>query len=200
MKVPWKMLQCFLVCALFATPASHAAAQSAATPSPQAPAGQRDGQHDFDWEFGSWNVHVKRLQHPLTGSTAWVDLDGTVNVRKVWDGRGNLAEVDIHGQSGRIEFLAMRLYNAESHQWSISFSTVGTGSFSVPMFGEFKYGVGEFYDQEPYNGRMILVRFLFLAISPDSGRSEQAFSDDGGKTWETNWINTYTRIRDKNQP
>jgi len=64
------------------------------------------------------------------------------------------------------------------------------------MIGEFKNGRGEFYDQEPFNGKMILVRFVFSALSGDSGRSEGAFSEDGGKTWEVHWINTYTRIKE----
>jgi len=79
----------------------------------------------------------------------------------------------------------------------MNFATNGVGTLSVPMFGEFKDGRGEFYDQESLNGRSILVRFVFSAVSPDSGRSEQAFSDDGGKIWEVNWINTYTRIKEE---
>jgi hypothetical protein len=154
-----------------------------------------DGQHDFDWEIGTWNIHVSRLLHPLTGSTEWVELNGTVKVRKVWEGRANLAEIDINGPTGRIQFLSLRLYNPESHQWSVSFSSVGAGTLGIPMFGEFKNGRGEFYDQEPLNGKAIWVRFIFYSVSPDKGRSEQAFSTDGGKTWEVNWVNTYTRVK-----
>lgn len=93
--------------------------------------------------------------------------------------------------------MSLRLYNPQSHQWNMNFATSGVGTLSVPMVGEFRDGRGEFYDQEPFNGRTILVRFIFSSVSPDSGRSEQAFSEDGGKTWETNWINTYTRFVDK---
>jgi hypothetical protein len=49
----------------------------------------RDGQHDFDFNFGVWKTHIKRLLHPLSGSTESIELDGTVTVRKVWDGRAN---------------------------------------------------------------------------------------------------------------
>ena len=156
---------------------------------------QRDGQHDFDWEIGTWKLHVSRLQHPLTGSTTWIEFNGTVVGRKVWDGRANLAEIQVDGPTGHIEFLSLRLYNPQSHQWSLNFASSNSGTLSVPMVGEFKNGIGEFYDQEDFNGRMILVRFVFSAVSSDSGRSEQAFSDDGGKTWEVNWINTYTRMK-----
>jgi len=156
----------------------------------------RDGQHDFDWQLGSWKIHMQRLQHPLTGSTKWTELDGTVVVRKVWDGRANLAEIVTNGPSGHLEFLSMRLYNPQSHQWSLNFASSNSGTLGVPMIGEFKNGRGEFYDQETFDGRMILVRFVFTADSPDSTRDEQSFSEDGGKTWEVNWINTATRIKD----
>ncbi|MGA7223656.1 MAG: hypothetical protein WBX16_12410, partial [Candidatus Acidiferrales bacterium] len=62
-----------------------------------------DGQHDFDWQLGTWKIHMHRLQHPLTGSTTWTDLDGTVTVRRIWDGRANLAEIVADGASGHLE-------------------------------------------------------------------------------------------------
>jgi hypothetical protein len=166
--------------------------ETAATPVPE-----RDGQHDFDWEIGTWKLHVSRLQHPLTHSTSWLEMDGTVIGRKVWDGRANLAEIEVDGPKGHIEFLSLRLYNPQSRQWSLNFASSNVGAFSQPMIGQFKDGRGEFYDQEPFNGRAIWVRFVFFNVSPTSGRSEQAFSDDGGKTWEVNWINTYTRVADR---
>lgn len=156
----------------------------------------RDGQHDFDFDLGSWKLHVSRLDKPLTGSTKWNELNGTVVVRKIWDGRANIAEVNADGPSGHLQFLALRLYNPESHQWSNSFASSSNGTLGVPLVGEFKDGRGEFIDQEPFHGRTILVRFAMWPISQNSARSEQAFSDDGGKTWEVNWINTYTRATD----
>lgn len=158
---------------------------------------EHDGQHDFDWELGNWTVKISRLQKPLTGSSVWTETSGTVVCRKIWDGKGNLAEVTVDAPSGRLEFLALRLYNPQSRQWTNTFSSVGSGVLGVPMYGEFKDGRGEFYDREEYNGRTIMVRFIFTPLSADSGRSEQAFSDDGGKTWETNWINIYTRVKDE---
>ena len=152
-----------------------------------------DGQHDFDWEFGNWKIQIKRLQKPFTGSTSWTELEGTVTVRKIWDGRANLAEIEANGPGGQLEFLSLRLFNPQSRQWSLNFASSSSGTLSVPMMGEFKNGRGEFFDQEPFNERAILVRFTFLAVSTNSGRSEQAFSNDGGKTWETNWVNTYTK-------
>jgi hypothetical protein len=161
--------------------------------SPAAPA-KRDGSHDFDFEIGAWKTHLSRRVHPLTGSTTWVQYDGTTVVRKVWNGRANLVELDVNGPSGRIEALSLRLYNPQSRQWSLNFSNSEAGAMSTPTIGEFQNGRGEFYDQETLNGRAILVRFVITDITPNSCRFEQAFSDDGGKTWEVNWIATDTRV------
>src|SRR6266567_4004716 len=152
---------------------------------------QHDGQHDFDWEIGKWKLHISRLVHPLSGSKEWIELNGTVVARPIWDGKGNFAEIRADGPNGQhLEFLSLRLYNPKARQWTLNFASSISGVLSVPKYGEFKDRRGEFYDQEDFNGRMIFVRFLFFDVSPDSGRSEQAFSNDGGKTWETNWINT----------
>lgn len=152
-----------------------------------------DGQHDFDFEIGTWKTHLKRRLRPLTGSNDWVEYEGMTVVSKVWGGRANLVELDVTGPAGRIEALSLRLYNPESKQWSLNFSNVRGGTLSPPTIGEFKNRRGEFYNQESLNGRAILVRFVVFEITPTSVRFEQAFSDDGGKTWEVNWIATDTR-------
>jgi hypothetical protein len=153
--------------------------------------------HDFDFNFGTFKTHISRLQHPLTGSTTWTDYDGISVVRKVLDGRASLFELEATGKAGHIEGAGLRLYNPESHQWGLNWANSTVGTFERPNVGEFKDGRGDFYDQEPFNGRTILVRNGFSEITPDSSRFEQAFSDDGGKTWETNWIMTFVRIKDK---
>ena len=61
------------------------------------------------------------------------------------------------------------------------------------MIGEFKNGRGELISQEPFKGRTILVRGTWSEITPNSHRFEQAFSDDGGKTWEPNFVAVLTR-------
>lgn len=157
----------------------------------------RDGQHDFDFEIGSWRTHLSRLLHPLTGSTTWVDYEGTTSVRKVWNGRANLIELEVDGPAGHIEALSLRLYNSKARQWSLNFANSSGGSIGPPTIGEFRNGRGEFYDQETLNGRTILVRFVISDMSQNSCRFEQAFSDDGGKTWEVNWIATDTRAQDE---
>ena len=145
-------------------------------------------------KFGTWKTHLRRLVHPLTGSTTWVEYDGTTIVRKVWDGRANLVELAVDGPAGHLEALSLRLYDPQSQQWSLNFSGLGSGSMSVPAIGRFRNGRGEFFNQETLNGRAILVRFVISDITSVSCRFEQSFSDDGGKTWETNWIVVDTRV------
>ncbi|MFL6234115.1 MAG: hypothetical protein ACJ76N_13355 [Thermoanaerobaculia bacterium] len=157
---------------------------------------ERDGQHDFDFEIGTWKTHLSRRLHPLTGSNAWTEMEGTTVVRKVWNGRANLVELVADGPSGHFEGLSLRLYNPQSRQWSLNFASSSAGALSTPTIGQFKDGRGEFYDQEMLDGRAILVRFVISEITPKSCRFEQAFSDDGGKTWEVNWIAVDTRVSD----
>ncbi len=157
---------------------------------------EREGQHDFDFEIGNWKTHLRRLLHPLTGSTTWVEYEGTTVVRKVWNGRANLVELVADGSGGHFEGLSLRLYNPKSHQWSLNFASSSGGVMSQPTFGGFKNGRGEFFNQETFNGRAIFVRFVISDITPNSCRFEQAFSDDGGKTWEVNWIATDTRVKE----
>ena len=154
----------------------------------------RDGQADFDFEIGSWKTHLRRLVRPLTGSTTWVEYDGTTVVRKVWNGRANLVELEVDGPAGHIEALSLRLYNPQSRQWSLNFSNSASGTMAIPTIGEFRNGRGEFYDQETLNGRAILVRFVILPVSATTVRFEQSFSDDGGTTWELNWVAIDTRV------
>ena len=157
---------------------------------------ERDGQHDFDFEIGNWTTHLRRLAHPLTGSTTWIEYDGTTVVRRVWNGRANLVELEVDGPSGHLEGLSLRLYNPQSRQWSLNFSNSSGGTISQPTIGQFKNGRGEFFDQETLNGRAIYVRFVIADITPNSCRFEQSFSEDGGKTWEVNWIAIDTRLQD----
>jgi hypothetical protein len=166
-------------------------------PEAQSSASEGDGQHDFDFNIGTWKTHQSRLMHPLTGSHTWVEYDGTDMIRKIWGGRANMGEIETNGPAGHLELLSLRLYNAQAHQWSFNVANSTTGTLSPPAIGEFKNGRAEFVDQEPYNGRTILVRFSVFDITPNSCRFEQAFSDDGGKTWEVNFIVTETRVTDQ---
>lgn len=175
---------CTLVLALAATTAPAMAQQ------PPPAAAERDGRHDFDWEIGEWATRLSRLQRPLSGSTTWVEYQGTTVVRPVLGG-ANLVELSVEGPAGRIEGVSLRLYDPDARQWSLNFA--GGGVLSPPVFGEFKDGRGVFYGQDVFGGRAILVRFVISDITADTARFEQAFSDDGGATWEVNWIAVDTR-------
>jgi hypothetical protein len=157
-------------------------------------AASRDGQADFDFEFGAWSTRLSRRLEPLSGSDTWVEYEGTSVVRRVWDGRANLGELEVEGPEGRIEGLTLRLYNPETRQWHISWANSRDGMLGEAMVGQFVDGRGEFYNQEMFRGRAVLVRFIFSDITDDSFRFEQAFSDDDGTTWEPNWIATFTRV------
>ena len=170
-----------------------ARANAAGTP---AATEQVDGQHDFDFELGSWNIHLKKLEHPLTGSTTWVEFDGTSETRKVWGGRAELEEFETNGAGGHIEGLTLRTYNPQSHQWSLYWANSKDGTLGVPTIGEFKNGRGEFLDQEMFDGRAILVRYVWSGITADCAHFEQSFSTDGGKSWEVNWITDQTRNKE----
>ena len=157
------------------------------------PAAPRDGRHDFDWDAGVWKTHQRRLLHPLTGSTTWVDYTGTDTVRKIWQG-GYEATIEADGSAGKLEIFSVRLYDSDARQWSIYFGFPGSGTMTVPLVGEFGDGRADFYDREAYNGRTILVRFSVTNFDRNSCRFEQAFSTDGGNHWEVNFIVSETRL------
>jgi hypothetical protein len=189
------LLLCGLVVALESDPGLAQSNAGASRTSRPPTLQERDGQHDFDFEIGTWTTHLSRLQHPLSGSTTWTDYVGTSVVRRVWNGRANLVELAVDGPTGHFEGLSLRLYNPQSHQWSLNFSNISGGTLSQPAIGEFKNGRGEFFDQESFHDRAIFVRFVITVASRDSCRFEQSFSDDGGQTWEVNWIAVDTRVK-----
>ena len=161
------------------------------------PKAERDGQHDFDPLIGSWKYHLKRRLHPLTGSTTWIELNGTGVCYKVWDGGAQLDTFEADGSTGHIEGLTLRLYNPQSHQWRLYWANSKIGILDPPQVGEFKNGQGEFFAQDTINGKTILIRFVWTNMTTNSPHFEQSFSDDGGKTWEVNWITDQTRIPDE---
>lgn len=161
-----------------------------------APAAPADGQRDFDWEIGTWKTELRRLAKPLSGSQAWIEYSGTSVVRKVLDGRANLVELRVRGPAGTIEGVSLRLYNPQAGQWSLNYAGVRSGALTRPVHGGFRDGRGEFHGVEDLDGKAVLVRFVIVPINADSIRFEQAYSEDGGRNWETNWIAIDTRIGD----
>ena len=176
---------------------------SRAQPSPTPPAvpatALRDGGHDFDFLIGDWKAHVRRLPDRLVGSTRWIEYDGVSNHRKLLDSNANFEEFEVRNAAGdHLKAQTLRLYNPETRQWSIWLLDVNAGTLSgPPQIGDFSRGPngarGEFYATDLWKGRAVVIRYLWLNLSPKSSRMEQAFSVDGGKTWETNWICELTR-------
>lgn len=181
--------------AMASVTAPAAAHQSPSPVSPAAPASPRDGQHDFDWEAGSWATHVRVLRNPLSGAAPdWAEFRGTSIVRPILDGRSNIVELSVKGPKGQIEGVALRLYNPQSRQWSLNYASVRNGMMTAPVYGGFDgRGRGTFYGQDMLDGRAILVRFMIASVSPTEARFEQSYSADGGVSWETNWIAVDTR-------
>ena len=196
MKTHAGIVRPLLFCAALLLPQAQPLHAAQEAPPAQASAAPRDGQHDFDFEIGTWKTELKRRLRPLSGSDEWTEMRGTSVVRKVWNGKANLVELDVAGPAGRIEGLSLRLYNPQSRQWSLNFASSSDGTLVPPTIGEFRDGRGEFHSHERYEGRAILVRFVISRIHADKYRFEQAFSDDGGRTWETNWIAEDTRVAD----
>lgn len=164
----------------------------------QTEAGQstaNDGQKDFDWEIGTWTTEVKVRRNPLSGTAPdWAEYKGTSIVKPLLGGRANFVELAVGGSRGKIEGGSLRLYNPKARQWSLNFASVGGGVLTAPVFGGFDgSGRGAFYGQDTLDGRTIFVRFIITQVSPREARFEQAFSADGGRTWEDNWIAVDTR-------
>jgi hypothetical protein len=155
------------------------------------PAPQHDGAHDFDFLIGDWKAHVRRLPDRLDGSNKWVEYDGISNHKKLLDSNANFEEFAVTSADRKLRIKAqtLRLYNTESHQWSIYGVDLDNGTIDLPpVVGQFHGDRGEFFNQQNWKGRVILVRYVWLNITPKSSRMEQSFSPDGGKTWEVNWI------------
>lgn len=170
-------------------------AQTAADASKNATA-EHDGQHDFDFEIGSWKIHLKKLAHPLSGSKEWIEFDGTSVTQKIWDGRAQIEQFETDGAGGHIEGLTLRTFNPKTHQWYLYWANAKDGLVVVPQVGQFKDGVGEFYAQDTFNGKQIFIRFIWSKTDTAVPHFEQSFSEDGGKTWEVNWITDQTRVKE----
>ena len=154
----------------------------------------RDGARDFDFWMGSWKVHNRVLRERLAGSTEWVEFDATVAARPLLDGLGNEDEFRTeHG--GGFTGMSFRFYDPEKEQWAIYWAdTRRPGVLDPPVFGSFSGDVGLFEGDDTFEGRPIRMRFVWSGITTPTPRWEQAFSEDDGETWETNWIMDFTPL------
>ncbi len=155
-----------------------------------------DGRHDFDFLFGRWTIRNRRLPHPLMASTEWCEFASASSETPLLGGLANLGEHDAPDAPGTpIHAIAVRLSNTERHQWSINWSSSGTGGFGIATVGSFDGHVGLFYDHEEYNDRPIVVRFTWTQSDDAHCRWEQAFSADDGRGWEPIWVMDFARAK-----
>jgi hypothetical protein len=152
-----------------------------------------DGRADFDFFIGRWRVRHHRLQRRLEGDTRWDDFDGTSEMRPILGGLGNMDDYVIELPAGTYRAATIRLFDPAKLLRSIWWIDARHPGLEPPVHGKFKDGVGTFLGDDVFNGRPIRVRFIWSEITAASARWEQAFSDDGGATWETNWIMRFER-------
>lgn len=149
---------------------------------------------DFDFVFGDWKVRHRRLVKRLAGSNDWDEFDGTSSTRPVLGGNGNLEDNFIEFPGGAYRAVAMRSYDKATQQWAIWWlDERSPHHLDVPVVGRFENGIGTFLADDNFEGRPIKVRFSWVSVDRNSCRWEQAFSEDGGVSWETNWIMHFRR-------
>jgi len=173
------------LCGLLIGGLAVAAAQGAATTPP-------DGARNFDFLMGSWNVHNRRLRDRLKGATAWDEFEATSDARPLL---GGIANEDVYRTeyAGGFTGMSFRFYDKAKGQWSIYWADSRRGVLDPPVVGSFAGDVGTFEGADVFEGRPIRVRFIWSGITTATPRWEQAFSTDGGKTWETNWVMDFAR-------
>jgi len=149
---------------------------------------------DFDFFIGDWRVRHRRLKERLAGCDDWIEFDGACHVRRLLGGAGNCDDNLLAMPGGTYRAVTLRSFDAVTRQWSIWWLD---GRFphrlDPPMIGGFDAGTGVFFADDMFNGMPIRVRFLWHACAGDAPHWEQAFSADGGETWETNWTMAFAR-------
>jgi len=152
-----------------------------------------DHAHDWDWLVGRWNVRHRRLKARLAGSREWEEFTGSSIVWLTMAGLGTVDDNVIDLPGGAYRAVGIRSFDVKTALWSIWWLDGRNPTIDPPVRGGFKDGIGLFTGDDTFNGRPIVVRFRWTAITPTSAHWEQAFSPDGGKTWETNWVMEFTR-------
>jgi hypothetical protein len=154
------------------------------------------GANDFDFIIGHWQVHHRRLKERLVGCTDWVEFKGTSSTRKILGGFGNLEDNLLELPEGAYLAVAMRSFDPATQTWAIWWlDGRNPHQLDVPVVGRFEHGIGLFHADDTLGGRPIRVRFTWSSRDADTARWEQAFSDDDGDTWETNWTMDFLRVQ-----
>ena len=147
---------------------------------------------DFDFLIGSWHVANRQLKRRLAGSDDWEEFASTAVARPILDGFGN-QDVFTTDHDGGFVGMSFRFFDPERQRWSIYWAdSRRPGELDPPLFGHFDGEAGVFHGEDVFRGRPILVRFIWSGVTTPTPRWEQAFSDDGGRTWETNWVMDFT--------
>jgi hypothetical protein len=149
---------------------------------------------DFDFFIGNWDVKHQRLKSRLSGSSEWDHFSGRCLAQKIIGGFGNVDDNLLHLPGGDYRAATLRAFNPSTRTWSIWWlDSRKPGALDVPVVGSFTNGVGTFLANDSLDGKPIVVRFVWSLPAPNAPRWEQAFSADGGQTWETNWVMEFTR-------
>jgi len=151
---------------------------------------------DFDFFVGDWRVRHRRLKKRLANSDDWEEFDGTSHCQSLLGGLVNLNESAAERPGGATRGMGIRAFDARTNQWTDwYFSDRNPTQIAVEGTGTFTNGVGTFLSDDTFEGKPIKVRGLWSGVTPDSFQWEQAFSVDGGKSWETNWVMRHVRKR-----
>ena len=153
-----------------------------------------DGRNDFDFYVGQWEIRNRRLVERLAGCTEWEEFPGVSVARSILGGIGNFDETSFHRAGGSFHGVTLRLFDPSTCEWSLYWSDSATGKLFTPMIGKFVDRVGTFYALDEHNGRKVFSRFIWSGVSATTAHWAQAFSDDGGANWETNWTMASTRV------
>jgi hypothetical protein len=164
------------------------------SPAPATSTANLSGLHDFDFLFGDWKVHHRVFKVALN---AWVEFEGTSSIRPIMGGAGNIEDNVLAAPSGTYRAAGLRSYDQATGQWAIWWldGRAPYGPIDPPVKGGFAHGEGNFYSDDTLNGQPIRTRYSWSRIAPGSARWEQAYSSDGGKTWQTNWTMDFTRVK-----
>ncbi len=151
------------------------------------------GMNNFDFLVGTWRTTQRKMVTPLSGDDQWETSAGTLTSHRMFDGAANVDELDVPGFD--FKGITLRLQGPATQEWSIYWVNSRDGQLALPpVVGRFdEHGVGEFFSDEDWQGRRIRVRYRWSDITATTARYEQAFSTDGGETWETNWVGEFTR-------
>jgi hypothetical protein len=91
--------------------------------------------------------------------------------------------------------VTFRFFDPATRKWSIYWadSRYPRLLLDPPVIGSFSGDVGVFEGDDTHEGRPVRVRYTWSEVTSPTPHWEQAFSEDGGETWETNWVAEFTR-------